>query len=293
MAWVFITGFTFLSCASVKARGEFGSPSDMIGNYAYLSTDKVGVGGRIQIWSVDGFLTSIPINETEQLLIPAGEHTIKVQYWNDEPNKLFLDLVTSREPIAIYFDFRPGEYYTVDSHDDGESFVIEKAKDEKGSLKKVIDRSSVPGQSIWSYNTLDTTKQTKLEGTWILVDITTKDGKSMIGNADNAPVSFVFKGNYFEFKNEGALAMWKPNLIILFYKAGYFEIKDNQFFLNIFSDYNMATHKGLLKVENVGWFVQNDVIEDRNTEKYTYILDGDTLKLTGGFIGSIAVFKKQ
>lgn len=292
---ILATGFAFQSCASSSSmmRGEFVKPLDMIGNYAYLSTDAIGLG-KAQIWSIDGFLTSIPIEKTAQLLIPAGEHVIKVQYWNDEPNELFVDLETSKEPFTIQFDFKPGEYYTIDSHDDGMTFVIEKAEDEKGRLKKAVDGFSMPGESKWSYCNLDTTKQTRLEGTWVLTDITPKGGGgSVIGNADAAPVSIMFKGNYFEFKNEGALSMWKPTMVDIFYKAGYFEVTDDQILLNIFSEYNMATHKGMFKVEKVGWFVQNDVIGKHITEKYAYAIDGDTLRFPGGFMGTVVVFKRQ
>jgi hypothetical protein len=181
------------------------------------------------------------------------------------------------------------------------TYSIKKLEEEQTlKRKKLLTAFSMPKESTWAYYNIDTSKTSSLEGTWMMVDLTIKDGRSMgytgyTGNPQSAKEDDLFftvnfRGNYFEYLNNGSVGIkikqeWAR-------RAGLVEFTDKTITLNLFAEYMVATTSDSRR-KDIGWFIQDDIIGKHKTEKWDYILDGDTLTLINLFLGNRAVFKRQ
>jgi hypothetical protein len=282
------------SCASAPVRGEFSDPTDQKTDYAYLSAP-----ATVQIFSIDGLLTSIPMKENSLLLIPKGQHTIRVQYFDSTTRGVSY----STQPTNISYDFSAGEFYrisAVNARGNIEYSINKLDGEQTVKGKKLITAFAMPKESTWAYYNIDPSKETSLEGEWMLDDLTIKDGRSMkytgykgdLESAKEDDVFFfvAFEGNYFYYVNYGTIGIKiMPEYAA---RAGTFEFTDKTITLNLFAEYQVAANPNRMW-EGIGWFVQDDIIGDHKTEKWDYILDGDTLTLINLFMGNRAVFKRQ
>jgi hypothetical protein len=292
---VLVFGSFMLSCASGPlVRGDFSNPTEQKEEYAYVS-----VSGGAQIFSIDGLLTSIVMEGGKSLLlIPRGQHTIHVQYFVSTNRGVSFSAASD-----ISYDFSAGDFYTIRAVNSGGDITYSITKlDGEQTLKgkKLITAFSMPKESLWAYHNIDTSKTTALEGSWIMVDLTIKDGRSMgykgyTGNPQSAKdddlfFAVTFKGNYFEYINNGTfgIKLQAENAR----RAGLFEFTDKAITLNLFAEYKVAANPNYMWV-SIGWFIQDDIIGKHRTEKWDYILDGDTLTLINLFMGNRAVFKRQ
>jgi hypothetical protein len=294
---VLVFGSFMLSCASAPlVRGDFTNPAEQKEDYAYLS-----VSEYVQIAAIDGFITSIPMKKNSLLLIPKGQHIIEVQYFDSTDRSVSF----STKNTEISCDVSAGDFYHilgVNSSGRGSiTYSITKLEGEqtlKG--KKLITAFSMPKDSPWAYHNIDKSKITSLEGTWIMDDLTIKDGRSMgykgyKGNLESAKeddVFFVvnFSGNSFVYWNNNTFGIKIQAEKV--WRSGVFEFTDKTITLNLFSETFAAANPRRMW-EGIGWFIQEDIIGKHKTEKWDYILDGDTLTLINLFMGNRAVFKRQ
>jgi hypothetical protein len=275
-----------LSCATGAAvQGDLAQPQDSVKNYAYLSV----ANKNIQIFAIDGIVTSIPLDEKSFLLVPAGEHILSVQYYHENDSNIIW-----AEPQHYAVDFNTGEYYTVrrTSSDGKTVFSINTVPAETAAKhQKKIDAFAMPKGSQWGYHTINTEAPTKFDGQWKFA------GNSAGSSAGAVEVDFEFKGNYFVLKNNAGLALLNPTLGAALF-AGAFEFTDDKLTLNVYAQYSFVrkltkTLLVLQKWTDIGFYGQYDAIgaKKHQTYEFTYELEGDTLVLKGkGIIyGNVSV----
>ena len=265
---------------------NFAGPTEQVADYAYLS-----VSDGVQIMFIDGFLISIPMQKNSLLLIPAGEHVLRTQYYKQKGSSITF----SKDDTELTFNFSAGSHYNLTAATTSNSItynINSLGADQSLKGKKVITALSPTKGSPWAYHNIDTTKTTPLEGLWMLTDVTLKDGRSFKGNVAEK-FFFRFNGNYFEYiLIDMGLMNFKPTWVKNYYKAGTFELSGITLTLSLFAEY-LGTADPNKRWVGIGWFIQNDIIDKHKTEKWEYILDGDTLTFTNGAMGNRAVLMRQ
>jgi len=287
---VIVYGMLVLGCGTTKnvVSANFSTPNETVEDHAYLIVDD----GGINIIFIDNMLSGIPAQKDTLILLPAGEHTIDVQ-WISAQREVgqgggnnTINITTKFEwtgdMTEITFNFNSGKYYVLSSVSagNGRAFSISEAPaDSIANKQKMITSFSMPKDSKWGYHNIDRTRPTKFDGIWEFVE-GSYNGKPAVPGIQ-APFIFMFAGNYMQYVNLGGMA----NINMLRYVAlnttgGLFEFTDNQITLYKYAVHIQKTTEQV-RGQTLGWLCDENIMGKRQTEQFTYTLDGNDLIIDG------------
>ena len=295
---VIVYGMMVLGCVTANSAvtSNFLIPNEQIGNHAYLNVDYA----EINIIYIDGMLSGIPAQKNALIVLPAGEHILHVQWvsisreYEVRGNQIgsTTKFEWTKELDEIKFDFKNGKFYTLKSElvDNSRSFSINDVPaDTVANKQKLITSYSMPKESKWGYHNIDTSKQSKFDGIWEFVE-STYNGK-LSAPAIQAPFSFLFNGNYMQYVNEGGMGNINPiKFASLNTTGGLFEFSDNKITLYKYAVHNQKV-TSQVGGQTFGWLCDENIMNKRQTEQFTYTLDGNNL-IIDGYMGFKLVLRK-